>query len=210
MSDRKIKEIREALFPELEHTTMLAEIKSINADERTCVVTIEEIDYDDVRLYSVANKELKGFVMLPKIGSQVIVSRIGNSNELFVSMFSEVDAVKLTIGDKLAVELTTDKLNYTSDKVTLEIKENKVHLTADEIVFNGGDNDGLVKLKELQSNLDSLKSYVEAIHTAIPVAFTAVLAALAANGALGAASYNTAMLGKLISFADMENKKIQH
>jgi hypothetical protein len=78
----------------------------------------------------------------------------------------------------------------------------------DRIVFNGGQLGGLVKLQELNENLDSLKQYVEAIHNALPTAFNAIGASTAANGASGAASYQGTMAGKAVQLKDMENKKI--
>lgn len=80
----------------------------------------------------------------------------------------------------------------------------------EKVVFNGGQLGGLVKLQELKDNLDSLKQYVEAIHNALPGAFSAIGASTAANGALGATSYNGSMSGKIIQLKDMEDKKILH
>jgi len=94
--DKIRKRINDTML-ELAEQTYLATVGSVDKEERTCVVEIEEVEYEDVRLFSVADAELKGFVMLLKIGSQVLVSRIGNSNEMFVSMFSVVDGVTLTI-----------------------------------------------------------------------------------------------------------------
>jgi hypothetical protein len=80
----------------------------------------------------------------------------------------------------------------------------------EKVVFNGGQLGGLVKLQELKDNLDSLKQFVEAVHSALPTAFNAVGASTAANGALGATSYQGAMAGKMVQFKDMEDKKILH
>lgn len=94
--DKIRKRIKDSML-ELAEQTYLAAVTSVDADQRICNVEIEEVEYEDVRLYSVANAELKGFVILPKVGSQVLVSRIGNSNEMFVSMFSVVDILELNI-----------------------------------------------------------------------------------------------------------------
>lgn len=79
----------------------------------------------------------------------------------------------------------------------------------DEIIFFEGKNDGLVMIKELKDNLDSLKNYVETMNMALPAAFSAVGAAMGAVGANGANSYQTAMSTQKITFKDMENKKIK-
>lgn len=74
-----------------------ADIESVNEAERTCVVSDDGIYYEDVLLYAVADSTLKGFCVIPKAGSRVIVSRIGGSSQLYVSMFSQVDKVLLAI-----------------------------------------------------------------------------------------------------------------
>ena len=55
--------------------------------------------YDDVLLYAVADAGRRGFCFLPAVGSIVLVSRLGGSNELYVAMFSEVDEVRLSVGE---------------------------------------------------------------------------------------------------------------
>lgn len=86
-------------------------------------------------------------------------------------------------------------------------------ISADEveqIIFNGGSNGGLANVATINQNLESLKNFVEAIHTALPAAFSAIGAGTAANGATGGTSYSTAMAGKTVVIKDMENKKIEH
>ena len=78
------------------------------------------------------------------------------------------------------------------------------------ITINGGELGGLVKIQKLEDNLNSLKTMIESIHAALPGAFTAIGAAAAAAGSLGATAYTQAMIGKSISIVDMEDEKIKH
>ena len=50
----------------------------------------------------------------------------------------------------------------------------KIEVDTDKIIFNGGNNNGLVKIEELKRNLNSLKNYVEAMASAVSTAFSAV------------------------------------
>lgn len=174
--------------------TFYATIESVDEKMRTCSVAIDGVIFNEVMLHAVADDKLKGFCFIPKIDSTVLVSRIAGSNMMFVAMFSQVDKVLLTVGEKVELTITGDK----------------VELKADEIVFNGGENKGLVKVEQLQKNLDSLKTYVEAIHAALPSAFSAVGAAMLSNGAAGGTAYTTAMAGKSVVLENMENQKIKH
>ena len=185
--DRK-QEIRDFLIGLQQIQTYLATVTSVDADQRTCSVEIEEVEYEDVRLYSVADAELKGFVTLPKIGSQVLVSRIGNSNEMFVSMFSVVDGVILTIGEKME----------------LKIKDNEVYLNSDKIVFNGGENHGMVKVKELTDKINKLEKQCNDILTTLQGITIVPNAGLAFKPIFTMAPLVTTQQ------ADIENDKITH
>lgn len=187
-----------------------AEVVNVNESARTCTVNRAGMEYEDVLLYSVEKADLKGFVCIPATGSTVIITQIGNAERYFVSLFSVVDKVLFSAGDKVSAKMDANMLTYANDKVTLKITGTGVELQADKIALNGGSCDGLVKVRELEKSLNSLKSFAEAIHAALPSAFTAVGAALAAVGANGATSYAGAMAGKVIQIADMENTKVTH
>jgi hypothetical protein len=49
--------------------------------------------YPEVRKRAAIGDAAKGIVITPVVGSSVIVSRIGESDEMFVEMFSEVESV---------------------------------------------------------------------------------------------------------------------
>jgi hypothetical protein len=153
----------------------------------TCSVMIEELEITDVRLRAVINSHSGQLLITPKTGSYVLVTDLsgGNYRDLAVISYSEVEAVNIAIGD------TT------------------VDVDANGVSFNGGGLGGLVKLQELRENLESLQQYVEAIHGALPSAFSAIGAGAAANGGSGAMSYQSAMAGKTVQIKDMENDKIK-
>lgn len=79
-----------------------------------------------------------------------------------------------------------------------------------DIIINGGDNKGIVKIQELKDNLNSLKSYIEAMDSAISAGLTGVGASTAASGEAGAQAYSSAMIGQSINFKDMEDTKVKH
>lgn len=198
------------MVTDADKTVLMGTVTKVNETERTCVVKIGNVEYEDVRLYGVVKGDLKGFCFIPTPGSFVLTGRIDGSNELFVLMFTEIDKVLLTIGEKVTAELNAEELTYTNDKVKLKITGSVVELEADQITLNGGNFDGMVKVRELEKNLDSIKKFAEAIHAALPAAFSAVGAAMAATGANGATSYNGAMAGKAIQIGDIENTKVKH
>ena len=130
MTQQEIKRLFNERLKKTASTSFLAEVKEVQSKERTCTVEFEELNYEDVLLYSVVNSEKKGFVFLPKVGSKVMVTRIAGSNNLFVSMFSEVDKAILTIDEKMSVEVTDKeaKVNIGETAICVADKVAKVNI----------------------------------------------------------------------------------
>lgn len=204
-----------------------AVVKEVDEDLRTCTVRVNgNVDFEDVRLYALTDADLKGFCLIPAVDSTVLVARIANSNELFVAMFSVVDKVLGTIGDKAEFTADGEQLRYINDKtdimvksakltakldgVTLEITENKVKVDADEIVLNGGNNKGVANVDDIKSNLDAIKNYLTAMNAAVATGLTGVGLGPAASGQAGSAAYQGAMAGQSIVFGSMEDIKVKH
>lgn len=112
---------------------------------------------------------------------------------------------------KLNSLVTVGRIESMNNYVMLNAtKLDKIITDCESIVFNGGNNNGLVKLKELSDNLEQIKSFIQAMHTAIPQALFSVGIGSAANGTTGQNSYDLSMVGKSIVLKDMENPKIKH
>lgn len=189
--------------------TFYGQVTSVDEALRTCEVDVDGAKYVDVLLYTIADKGLKGFVFIPRVGSTVLVSRIGQSNELYVSMFSVIDKALLTIGEKVEAALDDKELTYKNDKVSLKITSDTVELNADKITFNGGDNVGLVKIVELTDKINALvDSFNKHTH---PGVITAVSGG-SGNPAVGTpgSTQIPASPAKKLSKKDYENEKITH
>jgi hypothetical protein len=162
----------------------VCEVRAVDTSAKT--VDIKPVD-GSAEIFNVplqADTQGGGLVIFPKAGSKVLAVFTSKHTAVAV-MCSEIDKVLLCIGGT------------------------SVEITGEKILINSGQLGGLVKLQELKDNLDSLKQYVEAIHSALPSAFNAIGASTAASGALGATSYQGSMAGKLIQLKDMENEKIK-
>ena len=95
-------------------------------EDKTDTVDVADLNgtvYFDAR--KIATQGKLGFLYKLKKDSFVIVSRISNSNELFITMMSELD---------------------------------EIHIDCENIVFNKGNNKGLIKISELHSRLKKLES----------------------------------------------------
>jgi hypothetical protein len=111
--------------------------------------------------------------------------------------------------------------NNEVDKYLIDAAEVEQHLIIDQSGFewllnNGnltmnGDNFGaMIKIQELEDNLNQLKTYVENMKTSIGTGFTAVKAGTAADGPGGKTAFDGAMASQSINFKNMANDKIKH
>lgn len=128
-------------------------VKSVDENKRTITVYSErdKVEYFDVRLMALADEEAgKGILVLPKVGSEVIIGMIdGVDTMYFVAGYSEVDSVEFTIGNM------------------------KLKMDSSGFVFNDGTNQGVVNVIALTAKLNTLES----AYNGLVAAFNAFVAA---------------------------------
>lgn len=92
------KSLKEFNKPETQVFT--ATVTKINEAKKTVdVVDVDGLDFFDVRL-SAAEDDTKSVLLIPKVGSSVLVAMIGNTvNALFVAMTNEVEKITGEIDD---------------------------------------------------------------------------------------------------------------
>lgn len=93
--------LREALVAllrdEIRPQAFIGRVKSVSQDKQTCDVAVPE-SYDrlGVRLQAIEDSNVVGQLVVPKVGSWVIVATVNNDPaQSYVAMFSEVDEVWL-------------------------------------------------------------------------------------------------------------------
>jgi hypothetical protein len=126
------KDLRDALRsltkPNNDGYSKVCTVDSVNTTDNTCycIPINEDADITEVRL--IANADT-GFLIVPKVGSIVVVSFLSDSSA-FVSMFSEISEIQLngTNYDGLVkVQDLTDKLNNLENKVNTIINTYNSH-----------------------------------------------------------------------------------
>lgn len=108
------------MVDEAGNNNLYGTIVSVDESSRTCNVQVGGVVYEGVLLYAIENTALKGMTPVPAKDSGVILGRIGSSNRRFVAMYSEIDKVLLTIGDKLQIEIGTDGMKLKANTTTLQ------------------------------------------------------------------------------------------
>ena len=167
-------------------TTVAAKVTAV--DLQNFSVDVEPVgemaEVFDARLRAALESSDAGLILIPKVGSTVLITAINNNwNSAFMSLPSELD------------------------KILVKVENSTAEISAEEIKFNGGSLGGLVKVKELQAQLNKTNAVVQALMqtliTWVPVPSD------------GGAALKTAMQGALTGkavgdFSNIENSKITH
>lgn len=154
MFERRLQEAAETVF--------YGEVSEVDEGARTCTVIMEGIPYENVLLYAVENTELKGPVLFPKIGSTVLVERIAN-DRYFVAMFSEIEKVLLTIGEKTKAEISEESISIQAgDKTTVMADAENCLLQVGESVVKATEK-GLTIIKGGAGLKKTLEELINAI-----------------------------------------------
>lgn len=103
----------------VDNSAIAAEVLAVDDSVMQCRVRLVEnpdLVLEGVRLRAVDDAQDQGFVLLPKVGSSVLVAQIRNTSAYYVAMFSEVDAARVLLsGGKLRVEKGGESLGKVLD-----------------------------------------------------------------------------------------------
>ena len=165
----------------------VGKVSNIDESKRICDISIDEdITLSNCRLNAIIDSYENHLLIVPKDNSMVAFITVGGKQtEPLIIAYSEIEKVLLTIGE--------------SD---ILIEDGKIEM-------NGGNLGGLIKLQQLESNLDKLKKYVEDLAT---MASSAMAPMAALDGGASVATFNTnwGAMKAAFSFDDMEDTKITH
>jgi hypothetical protein len=184
-----VQAIRQMVKPLINNDLMLGEVKEFDSSNWTITVELHQGGrVKKVTVRSVLNSEKTGIFVEPKVGSYVLCGRTdGKLENLSVIVFSEI----------VNMELMPEE--------DFKIQAKKIQLLASDEDFGG-----LVKLQELEDNLNALKDYCEAMKSAVSTGLNGVGASPAASGSAGAGAFEGAMAGQQIIFKNMENENVTH
>lgn len=159
----------------------LMEVESVNGN--LCDAKIGDLVIPNIRLSSTLDGTDKGIIITPAIGSVILVADLSNGElrELAVMGYSEVESVKINIGDS--------QLNITDNLIEL----------------NGGSNNGLVKIAELVKKLNNLENDINALKKA----FSGWTPVYEAGLKTATTSWATQSLTATLQF-DLEDTTITH
>lgn len=161
------------------HTPLLLTGKVESVDGETCTVTVGELKLTDVRLRSVVNGKDSKLLITPEADSYVtLIDLSGELRDLMVIGYSEIKSIDIEGSGDININC-----NGT-------------------ITFNGGDNNGLVNIKELTNKLNKLVQKFNGHTHSVSTAGTAV----AQEGTAAPVTSQASTFNK----SDYEDTKIKH
>lgn len=180
----------------------LMEVISVDGD--LCRAKIGDFEIPDIRLSSVGGGSENGLLVVPAVGSVILVADIscGTLRELNAIGYSEIDSIRFHKG-KTTVEANAEGVNATVGGSTIHVEDGMIRL-------GGESNGGLVKAEEVRQTFRSFQTYCQTMKAAIATGIAAVGVGAAADGVAGAAAFEEAMSSAAVRVENMENEKVTH
>ena len=172
-------------------------VSDINTGEQTFTFTpLDETSAVlNVRMKVIANSASESFVNVPKDASQVVVGFHSNTTAqcLVVQESSEI---------LINTENRTDEISEIYKLIC-----DDVQVTSESFVFNGGSNDGMIKIIDLTNKLNKLVNQVNAFKD---VFITHVHTGVTIGGGISGVTPSIVNNATDFNKSDYENPKIKH
>lgn len=130
-------------------------VKSVNKNECTCTIEVDDLEMGDVRLRATVKDGEKGIKIYPKVGSVVLVQKIGEKEEFFITLFSEVEEIVYQI-DACEFGMNTQGFNVKNGINDLKDIIKKIIDATKQIVVMQGTSPDYAKLNDANNQLNNL------------------------------------------------------
>jgi len=135
-------------------TILPATVTAMNADDTIAVEFSDASSVDDVRLKSIVAAGNK-VILIPKVGSIVLVGSIENSDEYVVLAVHEIDEVQMLI-DNVIYKVDANGFLFQKDNDTLKQVIQLIIEAVQAIIVMQGTNPDRAKLSQAMNKLNNL------------------------------------------------------
>jgi hypothetical protein len=94
-------------------SAVMGEVVSVDMEKVLCEVKIlenEDLIFSEVRLRAIDDEQDKGFVLFPKVGSQVLMAKIKDTDAYYIAMMSEIKKVSFQSNEEDLKAILADLL----------------------------------------------------------------------------------------------------
>jgi hypothetical protein len=134
---------------------MMATVTSIDKDNNTCEVSIDENELGAVRLQAIVKADQKGFRLYPAEGSKVIIERMNERGDWMVTLFSTIEEVVIEIGDA-TLRMNADGLVISKGDDDLKHVLKLIIQAVQQMMILYGNNADFVKLQQASDMTDNI------------------------------------------------------
>ncbi len=180
--------------------SILGKVKKVDTDARTCSIEDDGLEIFGIRLQCITDND-KSVVVIPKEGARALAVNIEGGDAYQMVSCSEIETLRIDVGDA--------NIEIVEDKIAIELGESTVEIEDGTITFNGGDNDGLVKIQELTNKLNAIEDYLNSLKTIFSTTWIPA-AQDGGAGLKGAAADWSAQTFVKTQKSELENTKIKH
>jgi hypothetical protein len=129
---KQAKELANAIrnIGKVEDPVFVATVKAVDKNKDVVDVEYNDFELGEIRLQAVVKANSKGIKFYPVIDSVVIVQRLGNRGEFFITLYSEVEQVVMEVGstkfdikDGVLIKNGTETLKKILDDLIAEIQK---------------------------------------------------------------------------------------
>lgn len=183
--------------------TFAAEVLAVDEAKATidCKPLSGGAELLDVRIKSTIDEVETGIIVLPSVGSFVLLGLIGNNeDEALLLKCNEVDYIKIYIRENY--------LEYGLNGIFIDFEGRKLKIDDIEVVFDDGANGGIAKVPALETEFNTIQNDINQLKqifsawVTVPQDGGASLKALAASWAAATLTATQA--------ANIENEIIKH
>jgi hypothetical protein len=122
--------------------------------ERTCILTVDDLDYPDIRLSPVIDGT-EGLTIFPKVGTMAMAIRIEEADEWMLIGCQEIDKYRLVVGD-LVFEVGTDQFTVKKGADSLKDALTLIVEAIQQIVVIYGNNPAYDKLTQALTKINNI------------------------------------------------------
>jgi predicted aconitase with swiveling domain len=100
----------------------VAQVKTVDKNAGTCSVVIDELPLSDVRLRAVVNSESEQILIIPAVGSYVLIADIseGERRSLAIISFSEIESINITVGGENLKNVLSDFIDEVTKIIVIQ------------------------------------------------------------------------------------------
>lgn len=131
------------------------QVISVNKNNATCNVHYNDLEFGEIRLQAIIGTNIKGLKLYPKIGSIILVQKIGKHGQYIVIGFSEIEEYEITI-EQVTFKINNNGITMSKNNDNLKNAIQLIIEAVQQIVVTQGTSPNYAKLSQATSKINNI------------------------------------------------------